>query len=229
MSSDDKSLDLVGLGKLAEAIPDSVYEQTTETITTTFEKIIAPITETTSGLGRYIRQKFDNMVEVEQSLCLYAMQNAQNKIIDKQLSIGHISNPKAIIKIMEEVSKETDPLLNVLWTNLLCSELTEQQSHPSFINTLSSLSVKEALMLESLNSFNNIGDIKITVIIFPYEIRSWVKENKGSLNDWDFSCSLLCELGLTKTTTPLVNKEGKGVVILYRTDIGEEFLKAVSN
>lgn len=229
MSSDDKSFDLVGLGKLAEAIPDSVYEQTTETITSTFEKIIAPLTETTSGLGRYIRQKFDNMVEVEQSLCLYAIQNAQNKIIDKQLSINHISNPKAVIKIIEEVSKETDPLLSVLWTNLLCSELIEQQSHPSFVNTLSSLSVKEALMLESLNSFNNIGDINSSVVIFPYKIKSWVKENRGALHDWGFSCSLLCEFGLTKTVAPLERKQGEATVILYRTDIGEEFLKAVSS
>jgi hypothetical protein len=36
-------------------------------------------------------------------------------------------------------------------------------------------------MLESLNSFANIGDINNNVFIFPYKIKSWVKENKGGV------------------------------------------------
>jgi hypothetical protein len=131
---------------------------------------------------------------------------------------------------MEEVSKETDPLLNVLWTNLLYSQLIDQRSHPYFINILSNLSAKEALLLESLNSFDDIGEIsKKTILILPHKITSWVKKNGGIDSDWDFSCSLLCEFGLTKTVTPSKRKEGEATVILYRTDIGEEFLKAVTS
>ena len=231
MPSDDKSLDLTGIGKLAKSIPDSVYNQTIETITTTFEKLIAPITETTSGLGRYIRQKFDNMVGVEKSLFIYSMQNALDKSAKKRLNVGHvpIPTPKTLIKIMEEVSKETDPLLNVLWTNLLSSQLLDQRSHPFFINILSNLSAKEALLLESLNSFDDIGEIAKSILILPHKITSWVNKNGGIERDWDFSCSLLCEFGLTKTVTPSIRKRGQGTVILYRTDIGEEFLKAVMN
>jgi hypothetical protein len=47
MHDEDKSLDLIGLGKLAKSIPDSVYLQTTETVCRTFESLIAPITATT--------------------------------------------------------------------------------------------------------------------------------------------------------------------------------------
>ena len=167
MPSDDKSIDLIGIGKLAEAIPESVYNQTTETITTTFEKLIAPITETTSGLGRYIKQKFDNMVYIERSLVTYSMQKVCDKLAKEKLTIGHVPSAKSLVKIMEEVSKEIDPLLNVLWTNLLYSQLIDQRSHPFFINILSNLSAKEALLLESLNSFNDIGEIAKNILILP--------------------------------------------------------------
>lgn len=227
MSSEDISLDLTGIGKLAKSIPESVYEKTTETITSTFEKLIAPITETTSGLGRYIQQKFDNMVEIEKSLFIYSLQNAQKKIIQRGLKITKVSNPKALIKIMENASQETDELLNVLWTNLLYSQLTNQDSHPFFINVLSSLSKNEAVMLESLNSFDSIGETKTNVIIFPHRIKSWVKKNGGDVYEWNFSCNLLCEFGLAKTVTPFSHKPGNNVVILYRTEIGDSFLKAV--
>ena len=204
-------------------------KQTTETITTTFKKLIAPITETTFGWGRYIKQKFDNMVEIEKSLFIYSLQKAYDKAAKKKLNVVHIPNPKNLIKIMEEVSKETDPLLNALWTNLLCSQLIDQRSHPFFINILSNLSAKEAVLLESLNSFNDIGEIAKNIRIDRQQITSWVNKNGGIEKNWDFSCSLLCEFGLTKTVTPSIRKQGQGKVILYRTVIGEEFLKAVTN
>ena len=229
MSNKDKSLDLVGIGKLAKAIPDSVYEQGTETITSTFIKLVAPITETTSGIGRYIQQKFDNMVDIEKSILTYSIQNAQDRAVEKNLKIGHVATPKNLIKIIEEVSKETDPILNTLWTNLLCSELTNQETHPFFIDILSKLSVKEAQLLNSLNTFNNIGSIKSSTLILPHKITSWVKENNSNVNKWDFSCNLLYEFGLAKTVTPSMHTNGSGTVTLYRTDIGEDFLNAVKN
>jgi hypothetical protein len=179
MPSDDKSIDLTGIGKLAKSIPPYVYNRTTETITTTFEKLIAPITETTSGLGRYIRQKFDNMVDIEKSLLIYSIQRVHDKLDKNKIHFGHAPTPKTLIKTMEEVSKETDPLLNVLWTNLLYSQLVDQRSHPYFVNILSNLSAKEALLLESLNSFDDIGEIsKPTVLILPHKITSWVNKNE---------------------------------------------------
>ena len=157
------------------------------------------------------------------------MQSAHNKAIEKNLNISRPVAPKTLIRIMEEVSKETDPLLNVLWTNLLCSELTSQSTHPLFINILSNMSPKEALLLESLNSFHEIGEIKSHVLVSPHSIASWVNKNEGIIKNWDLSCSLLCEFGLTKTVTPLMHKQKTGIVTLYRTDIGDEFLKAVTN
>lgn len=79
MSENKEGLDLLGWGKIAEAIPPAVYEQTTATVVKTFENLVAPITETTSGLGRYLRQKFDNMVEVEKAVATYTIENAMNR------------------------------------------------------------------------------------------------------------------------------------------------------
>jgi len=227
MGKENKSLDIFGLGDLAKSIPPSVYEQTMTTITSTFEKIISPLTETTYGIGRLIKQKFDNKVEIEKSLFIYALQQALEKIHSKGLSINQITNPKNLTKILDEVSQETDPLLNVLWINLLCSELTNQKAHPFFINTLSSLSAKEALLLESLNSFNDAGEKSVNVVTFPHSIKGFVKQNNGKVFEWDFSCKLLCEYGLAQTVTPGTYKRGQHIVILYRTSIGDEFLNAV--
>ena len=53
-SSNDRSLDLLGLGKLAKAIPPQVYTRSTKTVLTMLEELASPVTETTAGLGRYV-------------------------------------------------------------------------------------------------------------------------------------------------------------------------------
>jgi hypothetical protein len=169
------------------------------------------------------------MVEVEKSLLTYSLKKAQYKIKSDGKIIKENLHPKELIKIIEEISKETDPLLNVLWTNLLCSELTDENAHPFFINILQSFSPKEAIILSSLNSFNNIGKVDSNVIIFPYKITSWVKEDCGEITPWDLSCKLLCEFGLADTVTPAHHTSGNHNAILYRTEIGDEFIKAVNN
>lgn len=229
MNEQDKSLDLVGIGKVAEAIPEEVYIKTADTALNTFEKIIAPITESTSGLGRYIKQKFDNMVEVERLLLSFSMENAKKKLENKGITVGKVTHPKTIVKIIEEVSKETDGLLNDLWTNLLCTELETGKSHPFFINVLSSISSAEAILLQSINSFSNIGGFKINVLISNQKINKFITENGGEENDWTISCNLLLEFGLTATVTPESHKPGGNTVIYYRTQLGDELLNAVTN
>lgn len=228
MQNEDRSIDLIGLGKLAKSIPDDVYLQASETVTSTFEKLIAPITETTSGFGRYIKQKFDNMVDVEKSLLTYAINNAQIKIENQGRKITIPASPKSFIRAMEETSKEVDPLLNILWTNLLASQLSDDKCHPFFVDILSTLSSKEALLLARLKPFEHIGNISNNVLIRPHKIRKWATENKGELNDWDLSCSILCEFGLTNYLAPETHKPGDGNVLLYLTYVGKEFLDVVS-
>jgi hypothetical protein len=68
MSNDEKSLDLTGVGKLAKAIPPSSWNKIVKTACDTFTSIIAPITATTTGLGRLIQAKFDGMVDAQKVL-----------------------------------------------------------------------------------------------------------------------------------------------------------------
>src|SRR5580692_10351181 len=70
------SLDLVGLGKVANAIPPEVYKQTTAMVLKTFEALVAPFTQTTAGLGQLIRQTFDNWVQVRKAIGTYTWQQA---------------------------------------------------------------------------------------------------------------------------------------------------------
>ena len=38
-----------------------------KTVLTMLEQLASPVTEATVGLGRYVKQKFDNMVDVEKA------------------------------------------------------------------------------------------------------------------------------------------------------------------
>src|SRR5688572_31136443 len=49
LMSEDQSLDIVGVGRLAKAIPQAAWRRVVDTACDTFEKAVAPITETTSG------------------------------------------------------------------------------------------------------------------------------------------------------------------------------------
>ncbi len=228
MQNEDKSLDLIGLGKLAKSIPEAVYLQTTETVCRTFENLIAPITETTSGLGRYIRQKFDNMVEVEKSLLAYALLNAKTKVESNGRKLIVPRNPKSFVRAMEETAKEVDPLLNIMWTNLLASQLSDEKCHPLFVQILSTLSPNEALLLDKLLPFEKIGNYAKNVLVRPYNLKKWSIKNGGELYDWDLSCNILCEFGLTNYVVPEPHIPGNGFVILWLTNTGKQFLDVVS-
>ena len=228
MENNDSSLDLTGIGKLAKAIPDEVYCRTSDTINTSFEKLVSPITEYTSGLGRLIRQKFDNKTAIEQSLLTYALQNAHSKIITKRVPRKPTPNAKILIKIIDEVSIETDELLHNLWTNLLCTELTDSNSHPFFVNILSSLSKEEAILLDSLLPLSEVGEVKHNISFTLPRIKHWARQTGGSEFEWGFSQNVLSEYGLAHFIAPATHVfKQTNTVILYKTDLAEEFLKAV--
>lgn len=237
MSEEKKDgLDLVGFGKVAKAIPPEVYTQSTHAIIETFSKVVAPITETTSGFGRYIRQKFDNMVEVEKALATYTIQNAVAKAEAKarsaNVSIIAPIHPKSFIKSLEEASKETDPILHEMWENLLADQLLNEKFHPHFVEVLPHFSPKEAQLLVSLLPREKIGENGGRYLTSSDDSFShWVRQSRDKqLNKWGYSCILLCEfrfadiLGPNRDDYP---KEDR-VTILYRTSAGESFLSAVS-
>jgi hypothetical protein len=143
--------DLAGAGKFASAIPKEVYEQSATTLLTTFQKLTAPFTETSSGLGRYIRQKFDNMVEAEKAVATFALQRAlhraEQKCVRAGVQLRVPQHPKSFVAAIEEASKETEPTLHEMWVNLLASQLSEDLCQPSFVQIIQQLTPAEARIL----------------------------------------------------------------------------------
>ncbi len=236
MSVESDGLDLAGLGKIAEAIPEEVYIQTSEAVTGTFKKLVAPVTETTAGFGRLIQQKFDNMVEAEKALAVHAVQKAKAKAEAKAreagLNIITPVHPKSFIKSVEEASKETDSLLHEMWTSLLADQLINEKFHPHFVGILANFSPAEARLLMSLLPKDEVGVNGGRYINFTDDsFKHWVRQSRdGDLNEWDYSCILLHEFRFANLLAPKdgdYSKEDK-VTILYRTEAGNTFLSAVS-
>ena len=235
-NKDNNSLDITGFGKIAKAIPEQVYNRSAKTLLRTFEKLTAPITETTSGFGRYLRQKFDNMVEAEKAIATYTVEKAIIKAESKAKKTGRLVrpplHPKSFVKAVEESSKETDPLLHEMWANLLASQLIDDQSHPHFVEILPHFSPTEAHILVSLFPISEVGKNKGGYIFFTYDsFNYWIRKNGDSdLNKWTLSCGLLCEFHFADILAPEKDKyeKEKHVTILYRTVSGQAFLDAVT-
>lgn len=227
----DSSFDILGLGKTAKAIPSEVYVETTRGLIDTFNKIISPITETTSGIGRYIRQKFDNMVDVEKAIGAYTVQKA----IDKALKQGVLKQPshlKSFINSFEEASKETDPVLHEMWENILASQITDSNFHPRYVGILSSLSADEAVLLLQLNTIDNLGKDFSGYFGSPRDgFNHYVLKNyDNDLHKWSYSCNILLEFELAEVIAPNegIYKIEDGVTILYLTNSGKRFLDVVT-
>lgn len=234
--SQNEGFDLVGLGKVAKAIPPEVYIKTTKTLLKTFNQIVSPITETTSGIGRYIKQKFDNMVAAEKAVATFTIQNAveianrKAKKIDAEIRPSkHI---KSFVSSLEEASKETDPVLHEMWEDILANQLLDSEFHPHFVKILAHFSSAEANLLLSLNSLESIGNSHSAYISYdPDSFTHFVKQIPSDIIlPWTYSCDLLLEFGFANTVGPTDDfyKREDFVTILYRTKAGTQFLKAVS-
>ena len=240
MNTPKDGFDLAGLGKLAKAIPAEVYNRTTKSVLTSFEKLIAPITETTSGFGRYIRQKFDGMVEVEKAIATYTLEEACAKAKAKaaELQVCTIlpAHPKMFVKALEEGSKETDPLLHQMWASLLASQMLDGFCHPHFVEILPHFSPSEAKLLVSLRDKNTVGAnggqfMSLDIDMFGH----WIMHaDDAEPKLWTLSCTLLYEFGFADLLAPdtpvelIDSLSYSRAPILYRTRSGEEFIKAVS-
>jgi hypothetical protein len=233
-SEDNDGLDIAGFGKIAKAIPKKVYERSTEVLLTTFQQLTAPITATTSGLGRYLDQKFETMVEVEKAIATYtiekAISRAQARVSHAGKQLCTPSHPKTFIKTIEEASRETDPLLHEMWANLLASQLTDSNCHPHFVEILSHFGPDEAKLLLSLLPKSEVGENGGGYLLFDYDssFPYWMRKNGGQLEPWTISCILLCEFQFAGVLAPK-GTASNGTTILYRTSLGSSFLSVVSD
>jgi hypothetical protein len=226
--------DLLGLGKLAKAIPPKVYERTADAVLKTFQQLIAPLTETTSGAGRYIHQRFDSWIDAQKALAAYTLEEALHRARDRARQRGGAivrpSHPKSFIKTLEEASEETEPLLHEMWTNLLASQLVDTTWHPHFIQLLPHFSPAEARLLLDLLPVTEIGDHGGDYLGTPvYEyFKSWARRADAPLQPWTLSCTLLCEWRLADARAFKGTSAPSDATILFRTQLGAAFVAAVT-
>lgn len=161
--ADDRSLDLTGIGKLAQAVPASAWSEVVHTACESFQKFLAPIIETTSGIGRLIQAKFDRLVEAEKVLAANLVAEASRKVRSSRKPQKHpaegLHMPASglqtsaqvqatiVVAAIEQGAIHTDPTLRELWSNLLAQELVTGGVHPEFPGILSRLSGREAQIL----------------------------------------------------------------------------------
>jgi hypothetical protein len=230
--SDNDGLDIAGFGKIAKAIPPKVYERSATALLTAFQQITAPITETTSGLGRYLRQKFDNMVEAEKAIATYTVESAIVKAKARAQAAGQEIHPpessKSFVKAIEEASKETDPLLHEMWANLIASQLSDNICHPHFVEVLSHFSPSEANLLIALVPLAEVGENDGGYFSAPDDaFRFWIPKAGEEPRPWSISCVLLQDFRFADIVSPKGSKPDD-TAILYRTALGAAFLAAVS-
>lgn len=156
---DDNSLDLTGAGKLAKAIPAKAWNRLVDTACDTFGKCLAPITETTGGIGRLISAKFDRLVETEKIMTAEPFQKASEKVKKAKRAPRGNYKPGIIVKVIEEAPKQTDINIRELWENLLAQEILDGSVHPEVVNILSRINSEDAQPLA------NIAEVSPPMII----------------------------------------------------------------
>ena len=202
--------------EIARAVPEGAWEQLVETACSTFEKVLAPITETTSGIGRLIAAKFDRMVEAEKVLAAKMLRDAQERA-RKAPEAKNNPRPSILIGVIERSSIETDPILRELWTNMLAGEFAGNIAHPEFLRILERMDALDARLLANLAEESRSRRLRrmasIVISKFPTLIDP-VYQEAGSFNHEQLR------------TLGLINRDS-GVWLL--TDTGGAFLEAVSD
>jgi len=148
--TEETGLDIVGIGKLAKAIPQKAWVQAVDTACKTFREAIAPFTALTSGTGRLIEAKFDRLVDAEKVLAAEAMSKAQEKVVQSKKKPSGKAKANIVIAAIEATGSETDIVARELWSNLLAQEIINGNVHPEFPRILSRLSASDAQMLAQI-------------------------------------------------------------------------------
>lgn len=218
--TEDTSLDLTGVGKLAKAIPAKAWIEVVHTACETFREAIAPFTATTSGVARLIEAKFDRLVDAEKLLAADVVRKASQKAQRTPRKKARTPQPKIVVAAIEASANETDVLLRDLWSNLLAQELVDGQMHPEFPRILSRLSTTDARVLAWVASQE-----KDKTALMKQTIKLILAKGAASIGLIDISAATN-ENTERLVSCGLIRDEG-GTWVLTHT--GRAFIRAVSD
>lgn len=225
---EDKSLDIVGVGKALEAIPEPVWIDVVSTATSTFRDLVRPITAVTAGVGRWMEQKFTNMVEVEKVLLADAVERAQRKMRSTERVVAPAQNLATLAAIVEGAARSTDELLREMWVNLLARDLSADAVHPEFIAILGRLSPGDAQLLVSIAEKSEDAKQRASMNRMMNRVRSSVRSAASPLiqniirnlnqRPFDLGETVLIRFGLIEIDAGY----------RYLTKFGTKFLEAIN-
>jgi hypothetical protein len=221
-----KGSDLTGVGKVAKSIPDKAWNKLVATACETFEKIIYPITATTSGMGGLIKAKFDQLINEEKVLVAEVFKVAEVKAKGSKKEKKKEANPHILITVINQSAIPTDNNIRELWGNLLAREISQGGVHPEIANILTRINSDDAIRLIEITELPNVieknernSEWGISFQLFKEAFMN-VSTMKAYIPREDtFSEKLLENLNLIK-------KRGDGWIL---TPIGREFIKSVSD
>ena len=213
----DLSLDLVGAGKLAQAIPARAWDRLVTTACETFTQCLAPITATTSGAGRLIQARFDRLVDAQKVLAAETLSRASRKAANRRTGTPRAPKTSVIIAAIEASSVETDETVRELWANLLAHEFIHAGVHPEFPRILSRMSSSDARTLAKIASEGKrrLSRVKLNIFLKSLVHVGLVGVTEGT----NFSLEHLAGLNV------IHREEG----IWNLTEIGRAFIDTVSN
>ncbi len=153
-----ESVDLTGVGEVAKAIPDAAWIKLVNTACVTFEKSLAPLTETTTGFGRLISETFDSLSNAQKIIASTLLSRLSEKVKDNNIGPDHrVAKSSVVIESIKLSSNVDSEDFHRMWINLLQREFLEGDVHPSFPNILAQLSSVDAIVLAILGESEKIS------------------------------------------------------------------------
>ena len=213
-------IDLAGIGKAMQAIPEPAWQRLVETACATVEKVLAPITETTHGIGRLIKAKFDSMLDAEQVMVAESLTRAEDKARNSGQAMK-APRPQIIMLVIENSSRETDGGIRELWSNLLAQEIITDDVHPEIARILSRISSEDAQLLAEISDQKSSNVSKLFSVAVKVALSSLVFGDLTVINSKPktFNHAHLQNLGLIQ------RNEGNWELTVF----GEGFIKAVTD
>ena len=202
--------------EIAQAMPESAWQRLVDTACTFFEDCVAPLTETTSGIGRLIRAKFERLEAVEKVIAAQTIQEAKRGLEEHSIPLKPIQNPKTLLETIAGASSETSVELHDLWVNLLAQEISSGTVHPEIPRVLSRLTSDDARLLSSIHRETN--DVMRAV---RRSMRSQIPPSRIS---YLFRPKPTVNHGVLEELNLIRNDNGAWEI----TPFGESFIEAVS-
>lgn len=118
--------------------------------TSTFGKLLKPLTAFCAGFGTWIELKFASLNDLQKLRAAALLEQTQKKIeagIESSLSAGSSPDPETVDAIFTVATKNPSPVKLGLCSTAMANELSGVFVHPEFVHLLDRLSIQDLTVL----------------------------------------------------------------------------------